>query len=186
MNKIKTLGLTLALCALALTPLHAQVNTNAPQPQPNSGSFFQSTMGFFTSFNTNLDGTFGASKGSLWTSVDSLQGAQVPLANAIGVSYDVYKSLSGEAIIRNGGVTGTVISVQGGLGWNVIVHDLELTGYADGGYYTTSQHVSQNLYAEFGLRAKKSLTTHTYAGVGIGVQLPVNAQVFQALFGFTF
>ena len=179
---------SLLLCVLALTPSAFSQTSNNP-PAPAQG-FFTSVEGYFTSFYTNLDSTFGATaRGSIWTSVDSIQGAQVPLANSLGVSYDAYKSLSVESVIRNSGVAGTIVSAQGGLGLNVIVHDTKLTLYADGGYGlngSSPDGPSSRPYAEFGVRAQKALTAHTFAGLGIGAQLPGNRQVFSALVGFTF
>lgn len=149
-----------------------------------AGSFFGTVQNYFTSFNTNLDATFATERGSLWTSFDSIQGGRVPLANSLGLSYNVFKAISAESVTRNSGIAGTVLSEQVGLGLNFIVHDTKLTGYADGGYAFSEP--SQKLYGEIGLRVVKALTEHTFAGVGIGLQVPANRQVLSASVGFTF
>ena len=168
----------------------------APAPPANSGSFFQSVTGYFTSFNTNLDGTFLQEHGSIWTGVDSIQGGPVPLANSIGLSYDLYRPtnsavrISVENVLRNSGVAGTVLSEGMGLGMSWVVHDTKLTAYLDGVYGVGGEAANakfmDRLNAEIGLRVQKALTDHTFAGVGFAVQLPSNRQVLSATVGFTF
>lgn len=172
-------GLLMMLTMLVL-PARAQAQT---APAPGSGSFLSSLNTYFLSFNTNLDSTF-ASKGTLWTSADSLQGGDVNLANSLGFSYTVWKSVAAESVTRNSGVAGTLISEQFGLSLSWQVHDVKLSAYADAGY---DFHATKDkFYGEVGLRVMKALTEHTFAGVGIGAQLPANRQVFSALVGFTF
>lgn len=179
---LKSVALVGILALFGLTTASAQVATNTP-----TGSFFTSVQSYFTSFNTNLDGTFEASKGTVWTSADSLQGGAVPLANSIGLSYKVYKLISAESVTRNSGIAGTLVSEQAGLGLNFAVHDTRLTAYLDGGYaFGEPGGTTEKLYAEVGLRVTKALTEHTFAGVGVGAQLPANRQVFSAIVGFTF
>ena len=178
MRKLLIITAIIGLAALGL-----QAQTGVPTPPADNGSFLGTVQSYFTAFNTNLDNTFGASKGSIWTGVDSIQGGTVSLANSIGVSYNLYKMVSAEGVIRNGGVTGTILSYQGGLGFNFLVHDVRLTAYADGGYGTSGK---DRTYGELGLRAQKALTEHTYAWVGVGAQLPANRQIFSAGVGFTF
>jgi len=170
---------------MASAAMAAETTDGAPATPTSSTSFFNSALGYFTSFNTNLDSTFGLSKGEAWAGVDALQGAQVPLANDIGVSYKIYKHVGAEAVMRNGGVTGTIISQAVGLNLNFVVHDAELTLYADG-VYNIAEPVVDRMVCEIGVRVKKALTEHTFAGVGIGAQFPGNRQVFQAFAGFTF
>jgi hypothetical protein len=174
--------------------------TDAP-PVPTAGSFFGSVQSYFTSFNTNLDSTFSLERGEAWAGVDSIQGGAVPLANCFGLSYNVYSptpaggtgpttgaplQISVESITRNSGVAGIVVSQAGGVGLSFIVHDAKLTLYADGVYNLTAKGGDSKLCAEIGLRAKKALTEHTFAFIGVGAQLPKNAQVFSAGAGFTF
>lgn len=183
MTKIKYTLSALAL-ALGLFTAKAQITTNSPE-----GSFPSAVLSYFTAFNTNLDSTFALEKGTVWTGVDSIQGGSVPLANCLGISYDLWKMVSVESVTRNSGVAGTVLSEQFGAGLNFVVHDAKLTLYADGGYNLYSPGKSKfadRLYVEMGLRAMKALTTHTFAFIGLGVQLPSNLQILSAGGGFTF
>jgi len=179
-------ALGLALAAPAQTNAPAMAATNAA---PTEGTFLNTAFNYFTAFNTNLDGTFGAHRGSLFTGVDSIQGAGVNMANSIGLSYDLYAGtnnlrLSAESVTRNSGVAGTLLSEQVGLGVSFIVHDAKITAYADGGYWIYDE--PDRYYAEIGLRAQKALTEHTYAWVAAAAQLPGNRQVFSAGVGITF
>jgi hypothetical protein len=172
--------LLLAMCVSAF----AQTN---PPPPASAQSFFSSVQNYFTAFNTNLDDTF-QSRGNFWTGVDSIQGGDTPLANALGLSYTLYKKIDAHSVTRTGGVAGGLISQQAGLGLSFVVHDARLTLYADAGYELEGAHksLSDRLYGEVGVRASKALTEHTYAGVGIGGQFPANRQVFSVFAGFTF
>jgi len=153
-----------------------------------SNSFFGTVSGYFTSFNPTLTNTFTA-KTTLWTGVDSQQGSGSSLVNEIGASYNAYGPLSIESITRDGGVAGTLVSQQIGLGLNFTVVDTRLTLYADAGYKLDSPSGSKfqdNIYGEIGIRVAKALTEHTFAWVGIGAQFPTKAQVFEGGVGFTF
>lgn len=193
MNKFKSVLFLSAALALAIP---AKAQTNTPAPPAGTGSFFTSVQDYFTSFNTNLDATFGSSRGSLWTGVDSIQGGDAALANDLGASYNLYKqTLSLETVTRSGGVAGTLMSQQLGFGFNIIVHDARLTLYADGGYDLAAKNGvnlkgkathPDRFYGEIGLRAAKALTEHTYGFVGVAAQLPRNTQVFSAGVGITF
>jgi hypothetical protein len=196
-STMKTKLSSLIAVGLCLIGLAASAQTNGPTGTvpANTGTFLNTVQDYFTSFNTNLDGTFGLSKASLWTGVDSIQGGAVPLANELGVSYSLYKSLSAENVIRNSGVAGTLVSDQLGFGFNVIVHDARLTLYADGGYDIAASNTvnakgktvhPDRLFGEVGIRAAKALTEHTYGWIGVGAQLPKNSQVFSAGIGVTF
>ena len=196
--------LAVAALSLAAAPLvsDAQTSTNATP----TGNFFNTVEGYFTSFNTDLDSTFGAERADIFTGVDSIQGGSVALANSLGVSYDVLRfankantnlfstALAIESVTRNSGIAGTLVSEQVGVGLSFIIHDVKLTGYLDGGYDFARQpdaigqtlKTGDRLYGEIGLRAFKALTTHTYGGVGVGAQVPRNCQVFSAFVGFNF
>lgn len=179
MKKLLTIIAAVALCVSAYS------QTNTP---PDSGSFLQSVTSYFTTFNTNLDSTFGTERGSIWTGVDSIQGGDAPLANSLGLSYNIWKAVSAESVLRNSGVAGTVLSEQAGFGLSFIVHDAKLTLYADAGYnfQEESTKFEDKLFGELGIRAEKALTTHTFLGVGMGVRVPNSEQVFTAFGGFTF
>jgi len=171
-----------------LTSLVLLASAVAASAQTNSGSFFNTVSGYFTTFNPSLTNTFAA-KTTLWTGVDSQQGSGSSLANEIGASYNVYGPLSLESVTRDGGVSGTLVSEQFGLGLNFIVVDTRLTLYGDAGYKLdspTGSKFQDNLYGEIGIRVAKALTEHTFAWVGIGAQFPTKAQVFEGGVGFTF
>jgi hypothetical protein len=190
-TKITSLLAVGLLCSAA--PLtFGQGTTPAPTgaTPTDTGNFFTSVEQYFSSFNTNLDSTFATARGELATGVDSTQGG-VPLANSMRLSWNVYSPsnspvrLSLESVTRNSGVAGTLVSEQAGVGLNFVVHDAKLTIYGDGGYNFNG--VKQDKYfGEIGVRAEKALTEHTFAGVGVGAQLPANRQVFQVFAGFTF
>ena len=173
----------LTILALALVSLTAVAQTNTP-----GGTFFNTVGQYFTSFNTNLAGTFQA-KTTLWTGVDSVQGGNSSLVNEIGLSYAIYGPLSLESITRDGGVAGTLVSQQVGFGANFVLIDTRLTAYADAGYRLDSPSTVKfrdNLYGEVGLRIAKALTEHTFAWVGLGVKVPQKEEVFEGGVGFTF
>lgn len=173
-----------ALCRDAAT---AQTPPAPPPTLPaNSGSFFETAQNYFTSFNTNLDSTFALERGEFWTSVDSIQGAGVPLTDGLGISYNVWKQISAESITRIAGVQGGIVSQSVGLGLSFIVHDAKITLYADGVYLMNQRPGETKACAEIGLHVKKALSEHTFAFIGIGAQLPKNSQIFSAGAGFTF
>jgi hypothetical protein len=199
---MKKLLASIGLCLLC-TGLFAQNTDITPPTSPPSGASLPGqVLGYFTSFNTNLDSTFAANRFDLWAGASSIQGAAVPLVNDIGVSFDVWRpsllgtnsktslALAPEAVIRNGGVAGSLVSLQGGVGVSAIIHDVKATLYLDGGGYLDDkdnpQAFDQRLYGEIGLRVKKAFGQHFYGGVGLGAQFPDSAQVFSAFAGATF
>ena len=141
---------------------------------------------YFTSNNPEFDSTFTTNKGTAWVSVVSAQGQSVPLQNEIGVSYNVWKMLQIEAVTRDGGVTGGIVSMQGGIGLTAAIHDIKLTAYADGGYNLAKQSTGQKVYAELGFRAQKALTQNTFAGVQMSVRPNDGERFFGASTGFAF
>ena len=168
-------AITLILVSLAITAF-GQTQTNTPT------SFIQTVGLWFTSFNTNYDSTFRDSKGSAWAGVDSLTGSEVPIANEIGLSYTVSGRFSAEAVFRDGGVTGTMISSQAGVNYAITIHDAQLIGYADAGW----NHVDEKAFGEVGLRVRKALTEHTFAQLGLGVKIPDGDRIFSVSAGFVF
>src|SRR5690349_13417996 len=147
-------SITLALLAI---PAIAQVVTNSP---PGGLTDFGNTVfSYFSSFNTNLDTTFRDNRFDLWMGLDAVQGTPNPLQNEIGVSYDIWRpaqstnsstltAIGFEDLIRNTGVAGTVIGDQLGLNFSIILHDVKLTGYLDGGYdlSQTGQRFSNRIF----------------------------------------
>lgn len=156
--------------------------------QTTPPTFFNSVESYFSSFNTNLDSTFATERLEIAIGVDSVQSGVTPLANTLRISYTVYQpsnsvtALSLENVVDNSGVAGTIVSEQFGVGFSFIIHDTKLTGYADALY----EFKTHDIMAEIGLRVEKALTTHTFAGIGLGVVVPRNEQKFQAFTGFTF
>ena len=182
---ITVLAAAFIACGLSVT--QAQTNTNQPPVPTSATSFAGSVQAYFTSFNTNLDSTFGLQRGEVAVGADSIQGAGVNLANSIRISYDAYKALSVEAVVRDSGISGILVSAQAGLAYNVIVHDAKLSLYVDGGSrQDEASDQKDKLYAEVGVRIQKALTEHTFAGVGMGVQMPGKVRTFSAFTGFTF
>jgi hypothetical protein len=198
---IKTNTLICILALSSLTGMAATTTTNSPAPggivvppssmtplaaPPDSNtSFFNTVASYFTSFNPALEGTF-TNKGSAWVSVISAQSQSVPLQNEIGFSYQLINHLQAEAEVRDGGVTGAIISMQGGVGVFTVVHDVKLTAFADGGYNISKPAKGQDAFAEIGLRAAKALTTYTYAGVQASFRPGSNDRFFGAMTGFMF
>jgi hypothetical protein len=192
----KLLAIIPVLVALSVT---AQVSTNLP-PQPTGLTDLGNTvLGYFTSINPALDSTFGASSFDLWTGVSSVQGGPHPIVNDLGLSYDVWRpvpatnaavrtAISLETVIRDSGLAGSLESFQFGPGFSIIVHDVKLTAYLDGGYnfMDKTSKFKDRLFGEVGLRAKKAIGTHFYMGVGLGQQFPNNIRVLSAFTGATF
>jgi hypothetical protein len=110
------------------------------------------------------------------------------------VNYDVYRfagsnstaglRISVEDTVRDSGIAGTVLSEGFGVGLTYVIHDTRLTAYLEGVY--AMNELQDKYCAEFGLRISKALTTHTFAGVGIGMQLPSERKILSAFAGFTF
>ena len=188
---MKKLALSLAIIALLALPAAAQ--TNIPSVPTDTGSFFQSALGYFTGFNTNLAECF-TGHGSFWVGVDSIVGAGAnsqPMANEIGANFNLYKGFGLEAVERNSGVSGDVMSLQGGLDYSYVIVDTRLTAYVDPGYELDQSKFLTGV----GLRIGKALTEHTFAQIGYELQFksgPREAdankvgQVFSATVGFTF
>lgn len=171
----------LALLLSVSSSLVAQVvpinlPANVPVIPTDQTSFINSAIGYFSAFNTNL---LWLDRGEVVTGVDSIQNSSVNLANSLRVSYDIWKVVSAEVGIRNSGIAGTIVDYKGGIGLNFKVVDTKLTLYGDGGY----SRVDRRALGEFGIRVSKKLTSHTFAGIGLGVIVPQNAQVFQAFAG---
>jgi hypothetical protein len=186
----------LALAAAALS-FSATAQTN--EPPTGLTDLGHTILGYFTTFNPALDSTFGASTFDLWTGVSSVQNGDAPIQNDLGISYDIWRpapsatnsvvrtALSLENGLRDSGIAGSLISDQVGLGFSIIVHDVKLTAYLDGGYNFFEQgKMRDKLFGEVGIRAKKALGAHFYSGVGMGVQFPRSERIFSLFAGATF
>ena len=168
--------LTAALALACLAPAIAQTNvsTNAPvNTSPTTASTTNSVPQnafdvlataetWATSFNTNLT-TFTASKLDLWTGMNYQHGLNV--SAEIGGQYNLWGPVSVEAIARNVGVGGDLMSGQGGIGVHVIHYDLKVTGYVDGGFNA----VDGAGYVEAGVRFQKAISQSTFLLLGVGV-----------------
>lgn len=172
-----------ALMAILALPVVAQTNT----PPQDAKQFYQTAMDWVTKFNPDLDGSFTNNHGQLYMGVDNLQGSAANLADDIGISYKIWKSISLESNTRTTGIAGTILSEGFGFGLNFPIHDAQLTLYAEGvANLYKGVATSDRFCGEIGLRLQKALTTRTFAYIGIAAQLPKNAQVFSAGAGFTF
>lgn len=180
-----------ALIAMAL-PVLAQTNT-----PPNAVTLPEQVLGYFSSFNPLFETTFRDNRFDLWTGASSLQNGVVPLVNDIGLAYDVWRptpatnstaffGVGPSVDIRNGGVAGTLVSFQGGVQGSLILHDVKVSVYLDGGRTLDQPFQKSEWYGEVGLRVRKAWGLHFYGGVGIGAQFPKNGQVFSVLTGATF
>jgi hypothetical protein len=190
----------LALLTFNLQPAtcNAQLSTNTLTPPTTSQSALNTALGYFTSFNPALSDCFGSNSFLLWTGAASVQGGVTPLVNVVGGSYDLWRpksantnsptwtALSPEVQIDNSGVAGTVVSAQGGLGFGVGLYDVKATLYVDGLYTLGQGKTKGEAGAEIGLRVFKALGHNFFAGVGLGAQLPHNAQVISAFAGASF
>ncbi len=165
-------------------PASAQDTTNTPPPPPptSATSFFQTATAYFTSFNTNAEMGW-LQRGELSAGVASLQGP-VNLANDLRLSYEVTHNFGLESVTRDSGIAGTWLSQAVGVNYAFKVFDAKLTLYGDGGYqFNEPDH---RYFGELGLRVSKKMTRFTFAGVGIGAQIPTGRKIFTAFAGFTF
>jgi hypothetical protein len=190
---IVSLIVSLGLLALAL-PATAQLSTNTPPVPTSPDNFFNSALDYFTAFNTNNLACFNSNSVSFWAGVDSVIGGGAgtdPMANELGASINLYKGFSLEAVERNSGVSGTIVSLAGGADYGYVIVDTRVAAYADMGY----EFDQDKILGEVGLRIAKALTTHTFAQIGYGLQFksgPLAAgadkvgQILSAAVGFTF
>lgn len=182
--KFKILLIGAVMTCAALTSAHAQSPaTNAVPPTPDS--FFNTAESYFTTFNTNLDATFGATnyRGSVIVGADYVQ--SVNISSSLGISYDIGKGFSAESTTRNAGIAGVILSEQLGIGYNLVIHDLKITAYAAPGYDFNAKAV----YGAVGARLSKALTSHTFAGIGLEEHFGkggVSPPILSVFTGFTF
>lgn len=155
MKKLASILAIVALCCVA----QAQTNSIPQSIADVSGSVTK----WVTSFDTNST-TFTGSSLDLWTAANYQKGINTSME--LGVAYDIWKPVSVEAVFRNVGVGGDLVSYAGGIGYNIVKYDVKLTGYLDFG----NNQFDSRLFVELGARIKKSLTAHSYTFLGIGVQ----------------
>lgn len=189
--------ITLLILVLSATAFVTRAQTSITNPPPPS--FFSSVGSYFTSFDTNYLVTFGSHRLTLAVGVDSLQGnGTVPLANSLRLSYNILQPTTSptnttglilglEEVTRSSGVAGTIVSQQIGLQAGYVIVDTEVQGYIDGGYnFFDDVNTKEKIFCEFGIRIEKALSLNTFAGIGLGEQIPINRQVGEVFTGFTF
>ena len=176
----------IGLCALSAT---AQTQTNQPPPTPQA--FYQSVLDYFGS----NDPTMQFTRFKLWTEGDYQN--NVNFADKIAVSFDLYTSdatytnaitFGVEAGMRNAGIAGTIVDGGGGVNLSYNVDSIRVEGYADGAY----SQISQEPFAELGIRILKKATANTFLGLSLGFQVPTTPRggpaypIFGVLAGATF
>lgn len=155
--------------AVVLSVFCILFSASAQTEQPHQ-TFFNSVTSYFASFNTNYDSVFATHKGTIWAGQDWQGGAHA--SSSLGLEYLVYKQFSFDSETRFADLTGNVKSQQIGVGYNVDVHDVRLTGFAAGGY----DFETDKAYPVIGLRAKKLLTEHTFSFVEFVVPIEKQAR----------
>lgn len=166
--------IAIAIC----TSARAQVNTNTPV-----GNFFQNTLAWFSSPDTNLFTFQKTHEFDIYVGADYQSG--VNISQHLGLSYDIFGPISVESITRNASVAGTIVGEQLSFGLNKVIYSIKATGYVGGGYDFFHKH----MYGVLGARISKALTPNTFAytflegqffnaqpvtptaGVGVGVTL---------------
>lgn len=187
MKHIKRLIITLATLAICHLTVHAQVQVpTAPTTPPTLASIQTQTFQWLTSFDTNQQ-TWQASRIELWTSVISEQGGVSPILNEIGLSYDIWRPTmnltngTSTAVFldiaeRNTGVSGTISSVQGGVGFAYILWDVRLSTGLDLGGNLEKADKQDQFYGEWNFKIQKALGPHWATGLGFFAQFPNNVQ----------
>lgn len=164
--------LTLLIIAILFAKL-ATAQTNAPVPT-TPAAFAQQVGSWLTSFNTNE--TWANTPFSAWTAANFQSGAQT--SAELGASYDLWHVSTNlvfapEAVIRNASIGGVVLSGAGGFSLAYEHYDLSLAGYVNGGY-RLDLHTGQ---VEFGVRAKKKMTTSTFTLLSIYFDAPFKGNI---------
>lgn len=179
--------LIIASVAVIATISHAQGVTN----------FFNQVIVWGTTFDTN-NTTFLSTRGGLDTGVESRQGNGIALVNDIHLSYDLVGAtylaptnvtvlrFGPDVLERNSGVTGTFVSVQGGLQAAIVHYDLRLGVSFDGGYWANQPGIRHSIYGEGAIEADKALGSRTYTGLRFSQDFPKNSQGYYIKFGFRF
>lgn len=164
----------LTIIGLALLPaLFTLGQTNLP-PSPQQ-TFFQSTLDYFTSQNTNLL-TFRASDTvDFSTGVENNQNMQDDILTLHGNFYHSagYGNITNSTIwvgtagvtFRNATIAGTLVSGQGEVGVSIVKWDTKLTGLIGLGYWSAEK---KSVFVEPALELSKALTDNTFALLRIG------------------
>ena len=153
---------TLVIAVVALATFAVKAQTNVPA---NHTEFFSGVMSYFSSFNTNYDGILTLHKGTLWAGANFQGGAHN--SSSLGLEYKFWKQFSLDSETRFADVSGTIHEQQLGVGYNVEIHDVRITGYAAG----LRNFDEDKFKAVLGIRVKKLMTQHTFTFLGLAVPL---------------
>jgi len=177
---MKKLFLSLALAATTLAG-YSQTN-------PVS-TFFNTTMNYFTSFNTNLSGTFGTGKRvDVWTGGAYQSG--VNFGDDLGIDFSFSSGGGGiyaEEVTRNASIAGTIVNQRAGLGYAYVHIDTKLSIGVNGGYDFNARKPLAEVYGD----VRKALTDNTFSGLRLAYQDDFSnkspgAPVVTVFVGFTF
>ncbi len=152
-------------------------------------SAVQTAIGYFSSFNPELEGAFATNRGYAYAGVDSISGGNISLANSILIDYGIWKNVAVESLTRDGGVSGAIISQSAGLAINLPFHDVNVAGFIHGGYDFTvsdSDTGASKYYLEAGARVMKALSRNFYSGIGLSAKYPSKEKIVTAFGGFMF
>lgn len=170
MKKILLIASLTAFCNFSFCILPCAAQAADTSPAPDHTSFFNTTLGYFTSFNPELEGQLTNHAGTFWTGPVWKSGAHN--ATALGLEYSVYKNFAAISETRFEDVTGNVAAQRLGVGYNINVHDVRLTGYVAGEYNFDKANAKAG--GVIGLSVIKLLTEHTFTGLQMDVPLEKN------------
>lgn len=187
-----TVTVSTNLVPVVTTTTTVLTTNTAPAPPGSAMGFLSDVGNWLSSFNHELSGVFTNDHALLWVGVDSIQGGSQTLVNEIGLAFEPLPSrvLSVEALTRNGGTAGVIVSGQVGLSVNWNIHDVRISLYGDAGYYLEDQFTGlvkdDPLFGEVGIRAFKAIGQYTFMTLGMGFQFPVAHTVFMGGIGIRF
>ena len=179
---MKKLIVITTLAIACLTQAKAQTET------PTS-NFFQTTMGYFTSFNTNIQ-TFRADTIDVSAGTDNINNGtmaaslslEVNILKLSTVTNVGYLGLGVNSVTRNAGINGIIIQQQGGLELSKTYYDVKGSVYVDGGY----DFQKSKWYPCVGVVFKKALTDNTFAYIGLEENFMYRAPTYSVGVGFKF
>lgn len=189
MKFITTLTLAAMLPCIAA---EAQTATNAPPQVTTPQGFIQSTVGYFTSFDTNSQTFSTNSQYEFWTGAAYQSGVNLgaevafeakPFAKAPGLTLGEVSTFAG--------VIGTISQEEVDVGWSIDHYDVELTLGAAGVYaFQNDTEAAKGIHGGIYAEVKKALTANTFAGTRLegvfGSNSGANQLVVSLFAGFTF
>lgn len=182
-----------ARTASAQTPVILSPAAPLPPPSPavvapgltlaQEGTFIQTVQSYFTSFDTNSLTFHKTNEFDVFAGADTQSGVT---SASLGINYSLWRNVSLDEVTRGAGIGGVILSQQLGVGVSKVYYDVKLTAYVDGGY----SFERKSAFAEFGVRAFKSLTANTFLGAGLALQADRSglrqSPVGSLFMGFTF